>query len=131
MHLVVDSTGVKVYGRWGMENQDSWLSRQRVQLRKLHLGVNEATVEIVTAVVTTNDVSDDQVFSDLLDGVEGEIAEVSGEVALDKYQCYETAHKRGIKTTIPPRKNAVPQRSMATVKPYPLPEMRTSDEFVK
>ena len=24
MHLVVDSTGVKVYGRWGMENQDSW-----------------------------------------------------------------------------------------------------------
>ena len=24
MHLVVNSTGVKVYGRWGMENQNSW-----------------------------------------------------------------------------------------------------------
>ena len=51
--------------------------------------------------------SDDQVFSDLLDGVEGEIAQVSGDGADDKYKCYETAHQRGIKTTIPPRKNAV------------------------
>lgn len=59
--------------------------------------MNEATGEIVTAVVTTNDVSDDQVFSDLLDGVEGEIAQVSGDGADDKYKCYETAHQRGVK----------------------------------
>ncbi|NES74225.1 MAG: transposase, partial [Okeania sp. SIO2D1] len=39
--------------------------------------------------------------------VEGEIAQVSGDGAYDKYKCYETAHQRGIKTTIPPRKNAV------------------------
>ena len=45
--------------------------------RTLHFGVNEATGEIVTAVVSTNDVSDDQVFSDLLDGVEGEVRIVS------------------------------------------------------
>ncbi|NER07093.1 MAG: transposase [Okeania sp. SIO3C4] len=36
--------------------------------RKLHLGVNEATGEIVTAVVSTNDVSDDQVFCQLRSG---------------------------------------------------------------
>lgn len=59
--------------------------------------MNEATGEIVTAVVTTNDVSDDQVFSDLLDGVEGEIAQVSGDGVDDKYKCYETAHQRGVK----------------------------------
>ncbi|ABG52245.1 hypothetical protein Tery_3112 [Trichodesmium erythraeum IMS101] len=58
--------------------------------------MNEATGEIVTAVVT-NDVSDDQVFSNLLDGVEGEIAQVSGDGADDKYKCYETAHQRGVK----------------------------------
>ncbi len=33
--------------------------------------------------VSTNDVSDDQVFSDLLDGVEGEIEQVSGDGAYD------------------------------------------------
>ncbi|NEP86570.1 MAG: transposase [Okeania sp. SIO2C2] len=77
--------------------------------RKLHLDVNEATGKIVTAVVTTNDVSDDQVFSDLLEVLEGEIEQVSsdGAEAHDKYKCLETAHKREIKTTIPPRKNAV------------------------
>ena len=42
--------------------------------------MNEATVEIVTAVATTNDVSDDQVFC-VYDGVEGEITQVSGDGA--------------------------------------------------
>ncbi len=69
--------------------------------------MNEATGEILTAVVTTNDVSDDQVFADLLDGVEGEITQVSGDGAYDKQKCYEKASQLGAKTTIPPRKNAV------------------------
>ena len=125
VHLVVDSTGVKVYGRWGMENQDSWLSRKRRTWRKLHLGVNEATGEIVTAVATTNDVSDDQVFGDLLDGVEGDILQVSGDGAYDKHKCYETASQLRAKTTIPPRKDAVPQRNMATVKGLLILEMKS------
>ncbi len=90
-----------------MENENSWLSRKRRTWRKLHLGVNEATGEIVTAVATTNDVSDDQVFGDLLDGVEGDITQVSGDGAYDKCKCYEQASQVGAKTTIPPRKDAV------------------------
>nr|WP_287279869.1 MULTISPECIES: transposase [unclassified Okeania] len=80
-----------------------------VKLRKLHLGVNvcaafrrKATGEIIAAVVTTNDVSDDQVFSDLLDGVEDEIVKVSGDGAYDKCKCYEKASHKGAKITIPP-----------------------------
>lgn len=69
--------------------------------------MNQATGEIVTAVVTTNDLSDDQVFDDLLDGVEGEITQVSGDGAYDRRKCYEKASQLGAKTTIPPRKNAV------------------------
>ncbi len=61
MHLVVDSTGVKVYGEGEWKTRVHGVSKP-VQLRKLHLGVNEATGEIVSAVVTTNNVSDDQVF---------------------------------------------------------------------
>ena len=57
--------------------------------------------------MTTNDISDEQVFSELLDGVDGEIAQVSGDGAYDKYKCYEKARQRGAKATIPPRKNAV------------------------
>ena len=108
-----------------MENQDSWLSRKRRTWRKLHECVNEATGEIVTAVVTTNDVSDDQVFAELLDGVEGEISLVSGDGAYDKCKCYEKASQVGAKTSIPPRKNAVQHSSMATVKVLLILEMKT------
>ena len=75
-----------------MENQNSLLSCKRRTGRthphpllggELEGWVNEATGEIVTAVATTNDVSDDQVFCDLLDGVEGDISQVSGDGAYD------------------------------------------------
>ena len=106
LHLVVDSTGVKVYGKGEWKTRIHGVGKRRTW-RKLHLGVNEATGEIVSGVVTTNDISDDQVFSELLDGVDGEIAQVSGDGAYDKYKCYEKARQRGAKATIPPRKNAV------------------------
>ncbi len=47
------------------------------------------------------------VLCDLLDGVEGEITQVSGDGAYDQHKCYEKASHSGTKTTIPPRKNAV------------------------
>ena len=46
MHLVVDSTGLKVYGEgeWKVR-QHGWTKRRT--WRKLHVGVNEATGEVV------------------------------------------------------------------------------------
>ncbi|MDJ0514695.1 MAG: transposase [Trichodesmium sp. MO_231.B1] len=102
-----------------MEEQGSWLSRQ------LHLGVNEAIGEIVAGVVTTKDISDDQVLCDLLDGVEGEIAQVSGDGAYHKCKWFELARHKGAKITIAPRKNPVPQGNMVTVEVLPILEMKT------
>ncbi|MDE5068578.1 MAG: transposase [Trichodesmium sp. St16_bin4-tuft] len=73
----------------------------------LHLGVNEATGEIISAVVSSNNVSDDQVFRQLLEVVESEIAQVSGHGAYAQRKCYSQASHRGAKLTIPPRKNIV------------------------
>lgn len=42
------------------------------RVRKLHLGVDEATREILAAVVTTNDVADSSVLPQLLDGIDEE-----------------------------------------------------------
>ncbi|NEQ78485.1 MAG: transposase [Okeania sp. SIO2C9] len=67
IHLVVDSTGVKVYGEGEWKTRVHGVSKRRTW-RKLHLGVNEGTGEIVSGVVTTNNVSVTGVFSDLLDG---------------------------------------------------------------
>ena len=43
MHLVVDSTGLKVYGEGEWKVRQARLDLQTADLAKLHLGVHEAT----------------------------------------------------------------------------------------
>ena len=106
LHLVVDSTGVKVYGEGEWKTRQHGVGKRRTW-RKLHVGVNEATGEIVSAVVSTNNVSDDQVFEELLDLVEEEIEQVSADGAYDKRKCYDAIAQRGATVAIPPRRDAV------------------------
>lgn len=106
IHVVVDSTGVKVYGEGEWKVRQHGVGKRRTW-RKLHVGVNEATGEILAVVVSTNNVSDDEAFGDLLDGIEAEIEQVSGDGAYDKRKCYDAIAKRGAIATIPPRKDAV------------------------
>jgi hypothetical protein len=88
-HLVMDSTGVKVYGEgeWKVR-QHGWSKRRT--WRKLHLCVDAATLEIVSAVASPNDLSDGAALPNLLADVEGEAAQVSADGAYDRRQCYGT-----------------------------------------
>ena len=106
IHVVVDSTGVKVYGEGEWKVRQHGVDKRRTW-RKLHVGVNEATGEILAAVASTNDVSDDEAFTDILDGIADEIKQVSGDGAYDKRKCYDAIVAQGGKATIPPRKDAV------------------------
>lgn len=105
LHMVVDSTGVKVFGEGEWKVRQHGYTKRRTW-RKLHLGADESSGEIVAAVVTTNDVADSQVLADLLEQVEEEIEQVSGDGSYDKRNCYETIRKRKAKAAIPPRRNA-------------------------
>ena len=105
LHVVVDSTGVKVLG------EGEWKVRQhgytyRRTWRKVHLGVDEASGEIVAAVVTTNNYSDSQVLPDLLAQVDEEVKQVSGDGGYDRRNCYEAIGERQAQATIPPQHNA-------------------------
>jgi Transposase DDE domain len=106
IHLVVDSTGVKVYGEGEWKVRQHGVDKRRTW-RKLHVGVNEATGEILAAVASTNNVSDDEAFGDVIDGIDEEIEQVSGDGAYDKRKCYDKIAARQAKPTIPPRKDAV------------------------
>jgi IS5 family transposase len=105
LHLVVDSTGVKVYGEGEWKVRQHGYSKRRTW-RKLHLGADEANGEIVAAVVATNNYTDGQILPDLLGQVEDEIKQVSGDGAYDKRNCYKTIGERGARAVIPPRQNA-------------------------
>jgi IS5 family transposase len=105
LHLVVDSTGVKVFGEGEWKVRQHGYTKRRTW-RKLHLGANEMSGEIVAAVVTTNNVADSQVLEDLLQQVEEEIEQVSGDGSYDNRDCYKAISKRKAKAAIPPRRNA-------------------------
>ena len=105
VHVVVDSTGVKVYAEGEWKVRTHGVGKRRTW-RKLHLGVDQASGEILAAVVTTNDLSDGDALPDILDGIDGEIQQVSGDGAYDQRKCYDAIRRCQAKATIPPRKGA-------------------------
>jgi IS5 family transposase len=105
LHVVVDSTGVKVFGEGEWKVRQHGYTRRRTW-RKIHVGVDEASGEIVAAVVTTNDWHDSQLLPDLLDQVDEEIKQVSGDGAYDRRRCYDAIGDRHAQATIPPQHNA-------------------------
>jgi IS5 family transposase len=105
LHVVVDSTGIKVFGEGEWKVRQHGYSYRRTW-RKLHLGVDESSGEILAVVVTTNNFTDGQVLPELLDQVNAEIDQVSGDGAYDKRNVYKAVKKRKAKVAIPPRRNA-------------------------
>jgi IS5 family transposase len=105
VHLVIDSTGVKVYGEGEWKVRQHGIGKRRTW-RKLHFCSDEATLEIVSVVASMNDVSDAEALPDLLQDVPVEIEQVSADGAYDQRKCYETLSKHGAKAVIPPRKGA-------------------------
>lgn len=106
IHVLVDSTGLKVFGEGEWKTRQHGISKRRTW-RKLHIGVDESTGEIVAMELTTNDVADGEVFPDLLNQVEEDVACVSGDGAYDHQSCYEAIDQRKAQANIPPRKDAV------------------------
>ena len=105
VHLVLDSSGFKVYGEgeWKVR-QHGWSKRRT--WRKLHLGVEEATGEIVAAVASEAGVTEDDVVRDLVHQVARPIQQVRADGAYDKRKCYQALEATGAKVTIPPRRDA-------------------------
>jgi Transposase DDE domain len=104
-HLVVDSTGIKVYGEGEWKVRQHGVGKRRTW-RKLHFCTDEATLEIVSVVASTNDLSDAEVLPDLLQEVPGEIEQVSADGGYDQRKCYDTLNRHGAKAAIPPRRGA-------------------------
>lgn len=105
LHVVVDASGVKVFGEgeWKVR-QHGWTKRRT--WRKMHLGVDEATGEIVAQVMTSSSTSDKEMLPTLLSQVDEPIKQVSTDGAYDYQTCYEAVAMRGAQVTIPPRENA-------------------------
>ncbi|UCE64866.1 MAG: IS5 family transposase, partial [Nitrospirota bacterium] len=79
-HIVIDATGLRVYGagEWHVQKHRGG---QRRLWRKLHLGVDEHTKEIVAVEITSSHVHDSQMLPSLLKQIHGKVGQVSGDGA--------------------------------------------------
>jgi transposase len=115
LHLLVDSTGLKIYG------EGEWLdqkhgTRSRRRWRKLHLGVDADTHEIVAVELTPDDVGDISVMPDLLDQIDVQVASMTADGAYDGQAVYDAVTERHPKAAVivPPRITAVSVETTAT-----------------
>ncbi len=130
IHVVIDSTGLKVFGEgeWnhgfavsvqvkkhGASIRGDLRSPERRTWRKLHLGVDEATGEIVAVVTTEASVADGSAFPEVLAQVEAPLSQCScaeatsgrRDGAYDWWEIWHAIAARGAIATIPPRAGAV------------------------
>lgn len=121
-HVVIDATGIKIYGEGEWKTRQHGVSKRRTW-RKLHLAVDEATGDILAAEVTYNDKKDGQLLEPLLEQITGDIEQVSADGAYDHRDCYDVLGNHNIKAGIPPRKNAkVWQHGNCKAPPHPRDE---------
>lgn len=104
--IIVDSTGLKVYGEGEWKVRKHGWSKHRTW-RKLHIGINGVTQEIILEELTGNDTSDAEVAGDLLNDTDEHIHSFTGDGAYDKRNVREKLSKGKIKEIIPPQENAV------------------------
>ena len=112
LHVLVDSTGVKIYGEGEWLDQKHGVRSPR-RWRKLHLAVDADTHEIVAIELTADDVGDVSMLPDLLDQIEGPVGSMTGDGAYDGQVVYDAVTQRhpDAAVIIPPRSTAVPSET--------------------
>jgi hypothetical protein len=118
VHVLIDSTGLKIYGAGEWQSVKHG-ERGRRTWRKLHLAVNPDTHEILASELTSNEIGDPSMVSPLLDQIPGSLASITADGAYDgEPVCRAIAERQPqpLPTVIiPPRRTAVP--SSATNSP--------------
>ena len=114
-HLLVDSTGLKLHGagEWLVEKHGA---KTRRSWRKLHIGMNADTGQIVAAALSTKEVDDGCQVGPLLDQVAASVASFTADGAYDQDSVSAAVAERHPEAVIivPPRATAVPSETAET-----------------
>lgn len=107
LHLLIDSTGIKAEGE-GEWNARKHGGPKRRLWRKIHIGIDEQTLEVRAIEVTGSNIGDAPMLPDLLGQIapDQEIGSVTADGAYDTRKCHNAIAARDAHAVIPPRKNA-------------------------
>src|ERR687897_988138 len=108
VHLLVDSTGVKLSGpgEWLVEKHGT---KRRRAWRKLHLAVDAKTGTIVASTLTSKEVDDAAELGPLLDQIDEPLTAIVADGAYDQDRVYDDVaeHSPEAAVVVPPRSTAV------------------------
>ena len=110
IHLVVDSTGLKIFGEGEWLHNKHNVQPKRKSWRKLHLGLDLNTGEIVYTYLTKDDVGDPKALPELLDQLEIPVSRFLADGAYDGAPTSDLLMERFVKDVeiiIPPPITAV------------------------
>jgi hypothetical protein len=108
LHLVIDSTGLKIFGDGEWQAHKHKTANKRRSWRKLHL-VIDGDGCIIASALTDSGEDDASVGISMLEQIEGTIAQFTADGAYDTRPMYEALAASGaadIRIVIPPKKTA-------------------------
>lgn len=108
LHIVVDSTGAKIYGEGEWKVRQHGWSKHRTW-KKLHIGIDEFTQDILLGEVTDNDTADCEMLAPLFEQLPEHVTieQISADGAYDRRRCYTALKKKAVlRVGIPPQHNA-------------------------
>ena len=122
LHLLIDSTGIKIEGEGEWHARKHGGPKRRVRC-KIHLGIDEETLEVRAVEITGSHIGDAPVLPDLLRQIpeEQDIGSVTADGAYDTRKCHDAIADRGAHAVIPPPRTRNPGRPSP---PEPWPETR-------
>lgn len=109
MHLLVDSTGLKIYGEGEWKVRTHGAGKRRTW-RKLHIAMNADNFEIVDEELTTLKTHDSHAAETFLENIKSQgegIKSFRGDGAYDTHALYYACERQGIEPIIPPREGAI------------------------
>ncbi len=109
LNLLIDSTGIKAEGEGEWNARKHGGPKRRVW-RKIHIGIDDETLEVRAVEVTTSNVGDAPMLPELLSQIppDQDIRSVTADGAYDTRKCHDAIAARNAHAVIPPRKNAKP-----------------------
>lgn len=116
IHVVVDGTGLKIFG------EGEWKVRQHGYIkhrmwRKLHIGIDVKSQQIVMMELTDNKIGENKKFAELLSQYKDGYETVGGDKGYDSYACHEEIGKYGAVSAINIQGAAKERKKLSEEKP--------------
>ncbi len=109
IHVVIDGTGLKVFGEGEWKVRQHGYTKRRMW-RKLHLGIDVSTQQIIMMELTDNKVGENKKLKGLLEQYKDGYEKIGGDKGYDSYDCHEQVGQYGAISAINIQEDAKERR---------------------